>query len=72
MSLLAGPGYIHLDGDDSAGQRGSAAGAQGRVDLAAPPLGPVALVASLRATVVPRFRGQTLATWAAGLGLRLR
>ena len=72
IRLLAGPAYVHLDGDDSAGQRGNAAGAQGRVDLATPPLGPVALVASLRGNVVPRFSGQTLGSWAVGLGLRLR
>ena len=72
LRVLVGPSYVRFDGDDRAGHRGGAAGAQGRVDLATPPLGPVALVASLRGNVVPRFRDQTFAAWAAGLGLRLR
>jgi hypothetical protein len=69
LRVLVGPSYVRFDGE---AQRGRAAGAQGRVDLATPPLGPVALVASLRGNVVPRFRDQTFGTWAAGLGLRLR
>jgi hypothetical protein len=72
LRVLSGPAYVHLDGDDSAGQRGNTAGVQGRVDVATPPLGPLAAVLSLRGTLVPRFRDQTLATWALGVGLRLR
>jgi hypothetical protein len=72
LRVLGGPAYVRVDGDDSARQRGGAAGGQGRVDLVTPPLGPVALVGSLRGNVVPAFRGQTLATWAAGVGVRLR
>lgn len=70
--LLAGPAYVHMDGDDSAGQRGSTAGLQARLDLATPHLGPVALVGSLRGTAVPRFRGETYGAWAFGVGLRIR
>lgn len=72
LRVLAGPSHVRLDGDDTAGQRGRAAGGQGRVDVAMPPLGPVALVASLRGNLVPAFHGQTLGTWAAGVGIRLR
>lgn len=70
--LLAGPAYVHLDGDDSAGQRGSAAGFQARLDLATPHLGPVALVGTVRGTAVPRFRGERYGAWALGVGVRLR
>ena len=70
VRALAGPAFVRIGGDIE--QSGSTAGLQGRVDLATPQLGPVALVASVRATAVPRFRGRTLATWAVGLGLRLR
>jgi hypothetical protein len=70
--LLAGPAYVHMDGNDSAGQRGSTAGLLARLDLASPHLGPVALVGSLRGTAVPRFRGESYGVWAVGFGVRLR
>ena len=70
--LLAGPAYVQLDDYDSTGQRGSTAGLQARLDLATPHLGPVALVASLRGTAIPRFQGETYGVWAAGVGVRIR
>jgi hypothetical protein len=70
--VLAGPAYVHLDGDDAAGQPGSTAGLQARLDLASPQLGPVALVGSLRGTTVPRFRGERYGVWALGFGVRVR
>ena len=70
--VLAGPAYVHMDGNDSARQRGSTAGLQARVDLATPHLGPLAFVASLRGTTVPRFRGETYGLWAVGIGVRVR
>jgi hypothetical protein len=70
--LLAGPGYARVDGDDVAGQRGGALAVLGRLDLAQPLARRVAVVGSLRAGWLPRFRGAALGATAAGLGLRVR
>ena len=69
---LVGPALVRLDGDDSGGWRGNTLGAQARADFATGQLGPLASVASARATLVPRFRGQTLLAWAIALGVRVR
>jgi hypothetical protein len=65
--LLAGPAYFQsVDGDD-------ALGLQGRVDVAhATVLPRVALVASLRGSLLPRYEGETLRFAAFGLGLRIQ
>jgi hypothetical protein len=62
---LAGPAYYHAGGS-------ATLGAQARMDLATPALGPIALVASVRGAVLPRFRDQTLTLGAVGIGLRLQ
>jgi hypothetical protein len=71
LRLLAGPAYVHLDGHSSA-ERRSTVGVQGRADLATAPLGPVAMVLSLRSTLIPRVQKQTLGAWVLAVGLRLR
>lgn len=70
--VLGGPAFVHVEGDDAAAPQGNTVAAQGRLDLATPPLGPVALVASFRGAVVPRFHGQALGIWGYALGVRLR
>ena len=69
--LVAGPAYVRLDDLEGPTPRSSTAGLQARLDLATPHLGPAALVGSLRATAVPRFRGETYGIWAFGVGLRI-
>jgi hypothetical protein len=71
LRLLAGPAYVHLDGHASAKRR-STVGAEGRADLATAPLGPIAMVLSLRGTLIPRVQKQTLGACVLGVGLRLR
>ena len=65
--VLAGPAYYQsVDGDDTFGL-------QGRVDVArATPLPRTALVASLRASLLPSFEGEALTSAAFGLGLRIQ
>jgi len=71
LRLLAGPAYVHLDGHSSA-ERRSTVGVEGRADLATTPLGPVAMVLSLRGTLIPRVKKQTLGAWVLAVGLRMR
>jgi hypothetical protein len=65
--LLAGPAYFQsVDGDD-------ALGLQGRVDIARSTALPrVALVGSLRGSLLPNYEGETLRFAAVGLGLRIQ
>lgn len=65
--LLAGPAYFQsVDGDDALGM-------QGRVDVAhSTGLPRVALVASLRGSLLPSFEGETLRFGVVGLGLRIQ
>jgi hypothetical protein len=70
IRAMAGPAYVRVDGDNNAGYTGRAVGAQARVDLATRPLGSVALIASARGTLLPRFRSSTLGAWSFGVGLR--
>lgn len=65
--VLAGPAYFQsVDGDD-------ALGVQGRVDVARSTALPrVALVASLRGSLLPSFEGETLRFAAVGVGLRIQ
>lgn len=64
--MLVGPGYY------SAVDSGDAFGLQARVDIASPPFGRTALVASLRSILLPRFEGETIQVTAFGLGLRIQ
>jgi hypothetical protein len=64
VRVLAGP-VVYL-----AGGGGGAAGFQGRGDLATPSWHRAALVASLRHSSLPRFRGEAIGITAAGLGIR--
>lgn len=67
---MGGPALVYIDA--GAGRSGNTAGAQIRADAASPSYGAIAAVASLRGTIVPRFRGQSLAVWAIEIGLRVR
>jgi hypothetical protein len=62
---LAGPAYFR--GEEESG----ALGLQGRLDVATPAILHTSLVVSLRSTVLPDFRGETLGTTSLGLGLRI-
>lgn len=63
---LAGPAYYRgIDNPD-------AFGLQGRVDLAKPLASRMAIVGSLRGTVLPSYQGETLSFAAFGLGLRIQ
>ena len=66
LRLLGGPAYYRAD------EGGAAFGLQGRLDVATPALLRVALVVSVRGTVLPNFRGDALGLAAAGLGVRLQ
>lgn len=64
--LLAGPAYYQaVDGEDTFGL-------QGRVDVARPLFSRLALVASLRGTVLPNYDDESLGFAAFGLGLRVQ
>ncbi len=64
--VMLGPAFAH------ASDAGNALGFQGRVDAAAPFADRVAVVASIRPTVIPDFHGSTLKLLAFGIGLRVR
>lgn len=64
--VLAGPAYYQSPG------RGDAFGLQGRADVAAPLVSRVAVVFSLRGSLLPDFHGEMLHTGVAGLGLRIQ
>ncbi len=66
LRVMLGPAFAH------ASDAGNALGFQGRVDAAAPFTNRVALVASIRPTVIPNLRGSTLKLLAFGIGLRVR
>jgi hypothetical protein len=66
VRALAGPAYYRAD------EGGAALGLQGRVDVATPALLHVALVASVRGTVLPNYRGDALGLVAAVVGVRLQ
>ncbi|MDQ3557485.1 MAG: hypothetical protein M3409_12035 [Gemmatimonadota bacterium] len=64
--ILAGPMYYqNLEG-------GGTLGLQGRVDASTPPWMHTAVVASLRHSVLPSFRGEALGITSFGLGLRIQ
>jgi hypothetical protein len=69
--VLAGPAYYrgHQRRPDVSGR---AIGLQARADFTTPTLRRIALLASLRAAVVPSFRGDTYALGAAGFGFRFQ
>jgi hypothetical protein len=69
VRILAGPTYY--DAHRSAGG-GGALGLQGRVDVSTPPWMHTAVVASLRHSVLPSFRGDALGITSFGLGLRIQ
>jgi hypothetical protein len=66
IRALAGPGY-YVEPDAA-----STLGFQARVDLATPRFLGLALVASGRGAILPRYQGRTLRLGAFGLGLRIR
>ncbi len=66
--ILAGPTYYQALGSN----HGGAVGLQGRVDVSTPPWMHTAVVASLRHSVLPSFRGDALGITSFGLGLRIQ
>jgi hypothetical protein len=68
--ILAGPTYYLPLGSDH--DAGGALGLQGRVDVSTPPWMHTAVVASLRHSVLPSFRGDPLGITSFGLGLRIQ
>jgi hypothetical protein len=66
LRVMLGPAFVQASGE------GHALGVQGRLDLAAPFTSHIGVVASIRPTVVPSYRGDTLKLLAFGIGLRLR
>ena len=64
--FMAGPVYYRADDD------GGALGVRGLVDVATPPRGHVALVASLRHAVLPSFRQEAVGITSIGIGLRIQ
>ena len=68
--ILAGPTYYLPLG--SLHDAGGALGLQGRVDVSTPPWMHTAVVASLRHSVLPSFRGDALGITSFGLGLRIQ
>ena len=66
VRALAGPGYF-VEPDAA-----STLGLQTRVDLATPSVLHLALVASARGAILPRYQGRTLRLAAFGLGLRIQ
>lgn len=65
LRAMSGPAYVRADGNQ-------AFGLQGRVDGAAPISRHLALVASVRGTMIPNYRGDTFGVYALGVGIRLR
>jgi hypothetical protein len=65
LRAVAGPAYYHAEG-------AKALGLQARVDLATMPVFRVALVASARGALMPRFRGDRLTLGALGVGVRVQ
>jgi hypothetical protein len=68
--LLVGPTYYLPLGSHH--DAGGAIGLQGRVDASTPPWMHTAVVASLRHSVLPSFRGDALGITSFGLGLRIQ
>ena len=64
--VLAGPSVLR------AGERGTAVGLQGRVDLSTPALIHVSLVASARGAWIPNFEGESHRIRAVGVGVRFQ
>lgn len=69
VRLLAGPTY-----HESLSVRvpGGGIGLQGRLDLAVPPQSATTAVLSLRHSLLPRFRGETVGITSLGVGVRVR
>lgn len=64
--ILAGPTYYHTM------DRGGALALQARADVSTPPWMHTAIVASLRHSVLPSFRGEALGITSFGIGLRIQ
>ncbi len=65
LRAMGGPAYVVAEGRQ-------AFGLQGRVDGAAPISRHLALVGSVRGTVVPNYRGDAFEVYALGVGIRIR
>lgn len=66
LRMLVGPAFVQARGE------GSALGVQSRLDLAVPLAGRFGAVASIRPTIIPDYRGDTVGLLAFGVGLRFR
>jgi hypothetical protein len=66
LRAMAGPAFVHAMG------AGQAVGIQGRLDVVAATIRRVAVIASLRPTWIPDYRGDAVGLLAVGLGLRFR
>ena len=64
LRLMGGPAWAHAEADALAWQA--------RLDGALPAVGRLALVGSVRGTVVPNYRGEAVSLLGLGLGVRLR
>jgi hypothetical protein len=65
LRLMGGPSFAWAD------WKPGAAAVQGRFDAAIPVMHRIALVASLRGTLIPNLEGDTFRLFAAGVGFRL-
>ena len=66
LRVLLGPAFVQASGE------GRALGVQSRLDLAVPVVGRLGAVASIRPTLIPDYRGDSIRLLAFGLGLRFR
>lgn len=67
VRIMGGPVYYHAQEDGA-----RALGVQGRLDAATPSWMHAAVVASLRQSVLPSFRGEAVGITSVGLGLRIQ
>ena len=65
LRLLAGPAYLWAS-------EGRGIGATSRIDVSSPSIWHLALLLSLRGTVLPDVDGATLGLWSLGAGIRVR
>jgi len=65
LRAMAGPAFVSANGSRSLGF-------QSRLEGAAPISRRLALIASLRGTIVPNYRGDGLGAYALGVGVRIR
>lgn len=65
IRVMGGPSFLSAD-------EGRSAAITGRLDVASAPVARMALVGSVKGSVLPRLHGDALALWSVGLGLRVQ